>query len=131
MITTETINSMLQTLLTAVIIPGIIFLAKAGFRYLKSKTKNAALDKYLDRANKAVEQAVAETMQTFVTTMKSEGKWDTEAAKKAFEMAKMKAIEIMGAAAKQALPEIVGDVEAWLNAKIEAATLMQKAAYCL
>jgi hypothetical protein len=114
------------------LIPAVVaalgVVTKALWDWLKARTKNAALDKYMDRANDAVLTAVAETMQTFVSTMKNEGKWNNETAKKAFEMSLLRAKEIMGAAVLQALPEIVGDLEKWLTAKIEAATLSTKAA---
>lgn len=114
------------------LIPAVVaalgVVTKALWNWLKERTKNAALDKYMDRANDAVLTAVAETMQTFVTTMKKEGNWNKEAAKKAFEMSLLRAKEIMGAAILQALPEVVGDLEKWLTAKIEAATLSTKAA---
>jgi hypothetical protein len=126
MFTTDTLNSILQSLITLVIIPAVIALGKAAFDYIRTKTHNAQLDKYLDMANDAIVTAVAETMQTFVTTLKNSGQWDEEAAKKAFDMAKQKAVEIMGAAALRALPEIVGDFEAWLTSKIETATLAAK-----
>jgi hypothetical protein len=103
-------------------------LLAALWSWVRSKTKNAKLDKYIDRANDAILTAVAETMQTFVTTMKNNGTWDADAAAKAFEMSMIRAKEIMGAAALQALPEVIGDVEKWLTAKIEAATLTTKAA---
>jgi hypothetical protein len=114
------------------LIPAIVaalgVVTKALWDWLKAKTKNAALDKYMDRANDAVLTAVAETMQTFVTTMKNEGQWNRETARKAFEMSLIRAKEIMGLAVLQALPEVVGDLEKWLTAKIEAATLATKAA---
>lgn len=122
----EIINLALPTLLTAVIIPLIVAVGNAVSKYFKTKTKNETLQKYFDMANDAIVTAVAEVMQTFVTTMKNEGTWNKAAAEKAFELAKLKAQEIMGVAALQALPEIVGDVETWLVSKIEAATLQTK-----
>ena len=122
----EIINLALPTLLTAVIIPLIVAVGNAVSKYFKTRTKNETLQKYFDMANDAIVTAVAEVMQTFVTTMKNEGTWNKAAAEKAFELAKLKAQEIMGVAALQALPEIVGDVEAWLVSKIEAATLQTK-----
>lgn len=113
--------------LVPAVIAALGVVTKALWDWLKAKTKNATIDKYIDRANDAILTAVAETMQTFVTTMKNEGKWDAEAAKKAFEMSMLRAREIMGKAALEALPEVVGDIEKWLTAKIEAATLATKA----
>jgi len=122
----EILNIALPVLLTSVVIPLIIAAGRAVSSYFKTKTDNEKMQKYFDRAVDAIETAVAETMQTFVLTLKANGEWNEANAKQAFEAARLKAIELMGTAALQALPEIVGDVEAWLTAKIEAATLLQK-----
>jgi hypothetical protein len=122
----DILNSAVPVLLTAVVIPLLIAAGKAISNYFKSKTDNERLQYYFDKANDAVVTAVAETMQTFVSAMKNSGTWNAEAALKALEMAKLKAQELMGVAALQALPEIVGDVEKWLTAKVEAATLDEK-----
>ena len=122
----EILNIALPALVSMVIIPMIIAGGRAISNYYKSKTTDEKMQKYFDRAVDAIETAVAETMQTFVLSMKASGEWNEESAKQAFEAARLKAIELMGTAALQALPTVVGDVEAWLTAKIEAATLLQK-----
>jgi len=124
----EILNIAIPALISTVLIPFIATAISALTNYLKTKADNAKLDKYFDMASDAVITAVAEVMQTFVKTLKDSGEWNEENAKKAFEMAKFRAMETMSAAALKALPEIVGDVEAWLTAKIEAATLAQKVA---
>ena len=123
----EVLSLAIPTLLTAIVIPLLIGIGNAVKNYVKAKTDNAKLDKYIDQANDAIITAVAEVMQTFVTTMKNSGQWNEENARKAFELAKYKAIEIMGAEALNILPAVVGDFQAWLTAKIEAATLEAKA----
>lgn len=128
MTTSEILNLVLPTILTAVIIPLLLGVGNAIKNYIKTKIKNEKFEKYIEQANDAVFIAVAEVMQTFVTTMKDKGEWNEENAKKAFELAKYKAIEIIGAEALSALPEVVGDLTAWLTAKIEAATLELKTA---
>ena len=127
MTTSEILNLVIPTLLTAVVIPLIIGLGNAAKNYVKSKTNSAKMEKYIDMANDAIFTAVAEVMQTFVTTMKKNGDWNKENAAKALELAKYKAVEIMGAEIKAAIPDVVGDFDAWLTAKIEAATLATKA----
>jgi len=122
----EILNLALPTLLTAVIIPLLIGIGNAIKIYVRTKTNNAKLEKYIEQANDAVITAVAEVMQTFVTTMKNSGQWTEENASKALELAKYKAIELIGADALNALPAVVGDMQAWLTAKIEAATLTAK-----
>lgn len=128
MTTSEILNLVLPTILTAVIIPLLLGVGNAIKNYIKTKIKNEKFEKYIEQANDAVFIAVAEVMQTFVTTMKDKGEWNEDNAKKAFELAKYKAIEIIGAEALSALPEVVGDLTAWLTAKIEAATLELKTA---
>ena len=123
MTSSEILNLVLPSLLTAVVIPLIIGLGTALKNYIKSKTSSAKLEKYIDMANDAIVTAVAEIMQTFVSSLKKSGEWNADNAKKAFELAKFKAVEIMGAEIKAAIPSVVGDFDAWLTAKIEAATL--------
>lgn len=120
------INELVALLVNAAIIPLLAWTVTSLTAYLKQKANNDKLDKYFDLANDAVITAVGETMQTFVSEMKKSGDWNKEAAARALSMAKFKAQEIMGAAAYLALGKIVGDVDAWLTSKIEAATLAVK-----
>ena len=119
----EVLNIAIPVLLTSVIIPLLLGVGE----YIKKKAKTEAQQKYFKFACDAITTAVAETMQTFVSTMKKNGEWNEENAQKALEMAILKAQEIMGVAALSALPEIVGDVQSWLISKVEAATLAEKA----
>ena len=116
------INTALPVIISAVIIPLLVAAGKAIGKYIKTEQAK----KYYDMACDAVIAAVAETMMTFVDELKKAGKWDAETAQKAFALAKAKALKTMGAAVLQAMPEIVGDFEAWLSAQIEAATLSMK-----
>lgn len=121
-----TTTELISIIINAALIPLIAWGIGELTAFLKTKANNEKLDKYFDMANDAVMTAVEEVMQTFVLTLKKEGKWDEETARQALEMAKIKAQEIMGAAVLKALPEIVGDLEAWLTSKIESATLSAK-----
>jgi polyhydroxyalkanoate synthesis regulator phasin len=116
------INTALPVIISAIIIPLLVAAGKALGRYIKTEQQK----KYYDMACDAVIAAVAETMMTFVDELKKAGKWNSETAKKAFDLARAKALKTMGAAVLQAMPEIVGDFEAWLSAQIEAATLSMK-----
>lgn len=120
------INEIIVLIINAAIIPLLAWAVSALTDYLKQKADNDKLDKYFDLANDAVITAVSETMQTFVSEMKKSGDWNKEAAARALSMAKLRAQEIMGAAAYMMLAEIVGDVDAWLTSKIEAAVLTVK-----
>jgi hypothetical protein len=118
----------IATLVSIVLIPLVTWLVDTLVKYLKEKTDNARLNKYYDIAADAVLTAVAEVMQTYVSTLKKEGKWTDETAAIALEMAKSKALDVMGAAAFRAIGEIVTDTEAWLTSKIEAAIRAERLA---
>lgn len=118
----------IATLVSIVLIPLVTWLVDTLVKYLKEKTDNARLNKYYDIAADAVLTAVAEVMQTYVSTLKKEGKWTDETAAIALEMAKSKALDVMGAAAFKAIGEVVVDTEAWLTSKIEAAIRAERLA---
>jgi hypothetical protein len=118
----------IATLVSIVLIPLATWLVDTLVKYLKEKTDNARLNKYYDIAADAVLTAVAEVMQTYVSTLKKEGKWTDETAAIALEMAKSKALDVMGAAAFRAIGEVVVDTEAWLTSKIEAAIRAERLA---
>lgn len=120
------VGSIITIIFSSVLIPLLVIGMNAIVDFIKTKTKNEKLDKYLDRASDAVITAVQEIMQTYVSTLKKNGEWTEESADEALEMAKLKAIEIMGAAVYTSLPDLIENVEAWLIAKIEAATRAEK-----
>lgn len=119
-------TEIIATVVSCIVVPLIGWLVATLTEYLKEKTTNAKLDKYFDLACDAVITSVKDTMQTFVSTLKANGEWDGTTAAQALEIAKAKAVELMGAAAYKALSEIVLDVESWLISKVEAATLTVK-----
>ncbi|MEK4327904.1 hypothetical protein MKX70_18940 [Paenibacillus sp. FSL R7-0312] len=120
--TPEIINSML----TVLIIPLFGLMAKAIIAYIKremvrleQKIGSEAVNGLLERAADAVESAVIAVNQTFVETLKQQGAFDAAAMEKSFLLAKEKAIVILGEAAKEELGLVIGDLEAWIETKIE------------
>lgn len=110
--------------------PFIVLVITAGVAYLvallRKKTSqiqqqidNQNASKYMSMASDAVAQAVTYTAQTFVDTLKSENAFTKEKQLEAFNKAKDKALEILGDTAVEALGEIYGDFDLWLNTKIE------------
>ena len=84
-------DDILTTITQAVIIPVIITLGtllvaliKAKSDEIQAKTKNTIVKSTLENVETLVSQMVTNTTQTYVSTLKSEGKFTAEAAKQAF-----------------------------------------------
>ena len=111
-------------------VPVLCLLITAGGAYLvallrkktaqmQNATDNATASKYMNMACEAVAQAVTYTAQTFVDTLKAEGAFTQEKQIEAFQKAKDKTLKILGDVALDALEEIYGDFDVWLDTKIE------------
>ena len=123
-------NDILQQIVNA-FVPILCLLITAGGAYLvallrrrtaqlKQEIGNQTAGKYISLASSAVTQAVTYTAQTFVDYLKNEGAFDETAQAQAFEKAKMAVLDILGDTAVEALGEIYGDVDRWIETKIEA-----------
>ena len=98
---------------------GIIFL-KVKIKEQEKKLENDQLIKYIDAATDAISKAVLTVSQTYVDTLKKEGKFDAEAQKTAKQMAIDKAKTLITAESKAAIETLYTDFEAYLNDAIEA-----------
>ena len=97
----------------------LVALLRKQTAQIQQDLENDAADKYMDMAYDAVAQAVTYTAQTFVDTLKAEGAFTKEKQIEAFNKAKDKTLEILGDTAVEALGEIYGDLDAWLDTRIE------------
>lgn len=122
-------NETLQQIANACV-PILCLLITAGGAYLaallRKKTAqlqqqldNETASKYMNMACEAVTQAVTYTAQTYVDALKAEDGFTEGKQRAAFEMARNKAKQLLGAAALEALGEIYGDLDTWLDTKIE------------
>lgn len=122
-------NETMQQIVNACV-PVLCLLITAGGAYLVALLKkrtaqiekeldNETAAKYMNMAADAVAQAVTYTAQTFTDTLKAEGKFTKEKQIEAFNKAKDKTLEILGDAAVNALGEIYGDFDTWVETKIE------------
>ena len=87
---------------------------------LKTKTDNDILDKYLEMLANTVSKCVIATNQTYVESLKKEGKFDAEAQKVAFEKTYDAVMSIISIDMIDYLTEFVGDFETFLMQSIEA-----------
>ena len=122
-------NETLQQIANACV-PILCLLITAGGAYLVAllRKKTAQLEKqidnetagkYINMATDAVSQAVTYVAQTFVDTLKEENAFTKDKQLEAFNKAKNKVLEILSETAVEALGQIYGDFDVWLNTKIE------------
>lgn len=122
----KNVNELVSTLVSVVLIPVLpvltgylIALLRKKTAEAKQKIENDAFDKYITIAEDAVCTSVSAISQTIVDTAKKSGQFTQTAREEAFNSAKEKALTIMGAATQTALKEAYGDLDSWIDSKIE------------
>ena len=104
----------------------LIYFLSVKTEEIKDKTDNDTFDKYLDMLNNTITQCVIATTQTYVEALKKEGKFDAEAQKIAFQKTYDNVMSILTAEVKYYLQTALGDLEAYVNNKIEAEVALNK-----
>ena len=112
-------NEILMTIVTSVVIPAIIILGQALYKYIQENIKDKNVKKYLLLATDCVTDAVYDVAQTFVDGIKDK-EWNKETKQQAFDLAKTKALTHLGLTGKKLLEEALGDFDEWVNSKIQA-----------
>ena len=104
----------------------LIYFLSVKTKEIKDKTDNDTFDKYLDMLNNTITQCVIATTQTYVSSLKQQGKFDAEAQKIAFQKTYDNVMSILTAESKYYLQTALGDLEAYINNKIEAEVALNK-----
>lgn len=104
----------------------ITWLVKTKINETKTKTDNELLNKYLTMLNETITDCVLATTQTYVDSLKQAGKFDAEAQKIAFEKTYTAVMDILADEAKEYLTTAVGDLQTYVNNKIEAEVKVNK-----
>ena len=87
-----------------------------------SKTTNSILLEIAD----VVADVVESISQTYVDSLKASGNFDEDAQKKALKRAVSSCVVLLSQAAKDYITEVSGDMNAYLETKIEAEVRRQK-----
>lgn len=114
-----TLNEVLELILRTILLPLILYGATLLRNYIKARIQSAEIQGTLDLAISAVEAAVGAVGQTFVDELKAAGEFTPAKAQEAFDLAKEKALDILGDAGIEMLIKVTGDAEKWIDAKIE------------
>ena len=87
---------------------------------IQKQMEDATLNKYLGMLTDTITDCVIATNQTYVESLKKQGKFDVEAQKEAFNMTSAAVLEILNAEAKEYLTQAIGVLNAYVAKKIEA-----------
>ena len=98
----------------------IVQFIKTKTEELNANNSNEVLSKYIEMLRNTICECVIATNQTYVDSLKAQGKFDAEAQKKAFEMTYNSVINILTDEAKVYLTSIYGDLTAYITNMIEA-----------
>ena len=126
-------NELITSIFQIVIIPCLGILTGFFVKWLKTKIKALASQtederkqKYLWMLEETISSAVIAVNQTYVDSLKQQGKFDTEAQAKAFTMVYNQILLLIGEEGKKYLSEITGDMASYLTMAIEAAVNQNK-----
>jgi hypothetical protein len=106
-----------------------IFLIKwinAKSAQLQTTVDNETLKKYIGMLDSTITSCVLTTTQTYVESLKKQGQFDAEAQKIAFQQTKDAVLVILSDEAKEYLTAALGDLDTYINTKIEAEVNLNK-----
>lgn len=93
---------------------------------LQASTDNETLKKYIGMLDSTITACVLTTTQTYVEALKRQGEFDAAAQKQAFQQTKNAVLSILSEEAKNYLSEALGDLNAYIDNKIEAEVKLSK-----
>lgn len=119
-------TELVQQIFTICVIPLLGILTKFLVDFIKIKSEeilgkvdNDLADKYIKMLTETITDCVIATNQTYVNSLKEQGKFDLEAQKVAFEMTCNSVLAILSDDAKEYLTNIFGDLAVYIKNKIE------------
>lgn len=93
---------------------------------ITDKTDSELADKYIKMLTDTITTCVIATNQTYVESLKKQGKFDAEAQKEAFKLTYNAVMSVLTDEAKNYLTSIYGDLTAYITSRIEAEVNVSK-----
>ena len=93
---------------------------------IQKNNDNTLENKYIQMLTDTINSCVIATNQTYVESLKKQGKFDAEAQKQAFEQTTQAVLTILSQEAKDYLANIYGDLDKYISEKIEASVNINK-----
>lgn len=126
----DVLITVIDTLVNVVITVGLPYLFALLKKKLDNDEKFANNDKvkyYMNLAQDYLRDTVLMVKQTFVDSLKKEGRFDADAQAEAFKLAKEAWLGMMSEEMKNIIMKEVGDIDIWANAKLEKYVVEVKA----
>ena len=127
------IQELLKMLVELVLLPAIPVIVTYVVKTLKAHIEakiadvnNKDVAEYLTQICDIISQVVTSTTQTYVDTLKAQGKFDANAQKLAFEKTRTAILSMLSEESRDLLEKLYGDVDTWLETKIEQEVKLQK-----
>lgn len=98
----------------------LTYLISVKIQELKQKKNDDTTRKYLDMLDDTIANAVLATTQTYVDSLKAQGKFDVEAQKIAFTKTYEAVMKVLTDDAVKYITSAVGDLEVYVTNKIES-----------
>lgn len=98
----------------------LVALITTKIEEIKEVKDDITFNKYADFVKETVTNCVLATNQTYVDTLKEQGKFDAEAQKVAFQKTFEAVMNILSADAKKYLTNAIGDLDKYVTDAIEA-----------
>lgn len=125
--------SLLYQIIEVCVIPLLGILTAYMVKYINAKSEeiqiqidNDLADKYVNMLAETITACVIATNQTYVESLKKQGKFDAEAQKEAFNQTYNAIMAVLTNEAKLYLTNIYGDLAAYITARIEAEVNISK-----
>ena len=112
--------NIISVIVTAIILPLISYLGLRLTTYLNNKIKDEKTKTLLTKATQIVTNAVRSVFQTYVESLKAEGKFDEHSQNVALKKAKDIVQAEFGDDIKNFINENYGDLTEWITNQIEA-----------
>lgn len=122
----EILLNILSVVITAVVLPLLSLGGTQLIKFINSKIKNDTAAKLLTEATTVVTNAVRCVFQTYVESLKAEGKFDAQSQEIALKKARDIALSQLSETAKEYIKNNFGDINEWVNTQIEASINLLK-----
>lgn len=126
-------GEIVQQVFTLVLIPLLGVVVKYFVQFINIKaeelqqnTENAIFKKYIGMLNDTISMAVIATNQTYVDSLKEQGKFDAEAQKIALQKTYETVMSTLTSEAKVYLNSVIADLEKYILASIESEVKLNK-----